>query len=128
MYKGNKNMDDRRFFPRVSHDLDKKMAARNRKILVSVDQCSAHPKDCNFNNVAVRFLPTNTMSRLQPLDAGLIQNVKRSIKGLLLRRILPKIEWQDENLRISLLDALHFLAVPWDNVTQNTIANCFRKC
>ncbi|KAL1476956.1 hypothetical protein MTO96_036118 [Rhipicephalus appendiculatus] len=96
---------------------------------VNVDgKCSAHPKDCNFTNVTVRFLPANTTSRLQPLDTGIIRNVKHHFKGLLVRRLLAKIDRKDENLRISLLDALHFLAMSWDNVTQDTIANCFRKC
>lgn len=44
-----------------------------------------------------------------------------------MRRPLAKIECKNEKLQISLLDGLHFLAMSWDNVTQDTIANCFHK-
>ncbi|KAH7946068.1 hypothetical protein HPB49_019942 [Dermacentor silvarum] len=79
-------------------------------------------------NVAIRFLPKNTTSHLQLLDAGIIRNVKHHFKVLLVRRLLAKIDHKDKNLQISLLDALYFLAISWDNVTSNTITNCFRKC
>ncbi|XP_049267194.1 tigger transposable element-derived protein 6-like [Rhipicephalus sanguineus] len=129
LYKGNKKAwMTADFFREFLTTLDRKMGAKNRKILLFVDQCSAHPKDCNFTNVTVRFLPANTTSRLQSLDAGIIRNVKHHFKGLLVRRLLAKIERKEENLKISLLNALHFLAMSWDNVTQDTIANCFRKC
>ncbi|KAH8037697.1 hypothetical protein HPB51_015742 [Rhipicephalus microplus] len=31
-------------------------------------------------------------------------------------------------MQICLLDALHFLAMSWDNVTQDTVGNCFHDC
>ncbi|KAK8766588.1 hypothetical protein V5799_006630 [Amblyomma americanum] len=128
-YKGNrKAWMTGDFFREFLTSLDRKMASRNRKILLFVDQCSAHPKEITLNNVTVRFLPANTTSHLQPLDAGIIRNVKHHFKGLLVRRLLAKIDRKEANLRISLLDALHFLAMSWDNVTSDTISNCFRKC
>lgn len=45
-----------------------------------------------------------------------------------MRRLLAKIERKDDNLQISLLDALHFIAMAWDSVLPTTIANCFGKC
>ncbi|KAH7990029.1 hypothetical protein HPB51_026490 [Rhipicephalus microplus] len=57
----------------------------------------------------------------------MIQNVKHHFKGLLVQRLLAKIERRDENLQISLLDAIHFLAMSWDNVVQASM-NCFHKC
>lgn len=116
------------FFRKFLITLNRKMAAKNRKILLFDDQCSVHPKDLKFNNVAIRFLPANTTSRLQPLDAGIIRNVMHHFKGLLVQRLLAKIECKDENLQMSLLDMLDFLVMSWDNVTQDTIANCFCKC
>ncbi|KAH7972454.1 hypothetical protein HPB52_012442 [Rhipicephalus sanguineus] len=49
--------------------------------------------------------------------------------GLLVRRLLANIDRKHEgDLRISLLDAIHFIAMAWDRVTPTTIANCFAKC
>lgn len=129
LYKGNKKAwMTAHFFREFLTTLGRKMGAKNRKILLFVDQCSAHPKDRNFTNATVRLLPANTTSRLRPLDARIIRNFKHHFKGLLVRRLLAKTKRKDENLQTSLLDALHFLAMSWDNVTQDTIANCLRKC
>ncbi|EEC10272.1 centromere protein B, putative [Ixodes scapularis] len=80
------------------------------------------------NRLHLRKPLLHTTTHLQPLDAGLIQNTKHHFKGLLVRRLLAKIDRKDDDLRISLLDAIHFLAMAWDRVTPTTIANCFAKC
>lgn len=108
--------------------LDRRMASQNRNIILFLDQCAAHPKQVTLQNVKLVFLPANTTTHLQPLDAGLIQNAKHHFKGLLVRRLLAKIDRKDDDLRISLLDAIHFIAMAWDRVTSTTIANCFAKC
>ena len=56
--------------------LDNKMECSNRKIVLFLDQCPAHSKQVELNNVKLVFLPANTTSHLQPLDAGIIRNVK----------------------------------------------------
>jgi hypothetical protein len=42
----------------------------------------------DLTNVRVQFLPKNTASFLQPLDAGIIQNFKVNYKALFLRWLL----------------------------------------
>lgn len=91
----------------------------SRKILLFLDKCAAHPK--------VVFLPPNTTSHLQPLDVGIIRNVKFHFLSLLVRWLLAKIEQKGANLKID-LDAIHFLAMPWDRVKSKVITNCFKKC
>ena len=44
-------------------------------ILLYIDNCTAHPK-VHLSNIKLIFLPPNTTSQLQPLDAGIIQAVK----------------------------------------------------
>lgn len=55
------------FFCEFLTTLDRKTAAKNRKILLFIDHCLAHPKETTFTNVTIRFLPVNTKSHLQPL-------------------------------------------------------------
>lgn len=45
----------------------------------------------------------DTTMHLQPLEAGLIQNAKHHFKGLLVRRLLAKIDRKDDDKRITLL-------------------------
>ncbi|XP_037502649.1 tigger transposable element-derived protein 6-like [Rhipicephalus sanguineus] len=112
-YKANKKawMTSEMFLEFLTH-LDRKMSSQNRNILLLLDQCAAHPKQVTLCNIKLVFLPANTTSHLQPLDAGIIRNAKHYFKRLL----------------ITLLDALHFIAMAWDRVTPTTIANCFGKC
>ena len=32
--------------------------------------CSAHPSDVELTNIALKFLPQNTISDMQPMDMG----------------------------------------------------------
>jgi len=41
-------------------EVDIHMMKQNRKILLIIDNCPAHPKDVPLNNVQVEFLPANT--------------------------------------------------------------------
>lgn len=104
------------------------MACKNGKLILFIDQCSAHLKQIQLQNVMLVFLTLDTMSHLQQLDTGIIRNVKHHFKGLLVRCLLAKIECKDHNLHIRLLDALHSVAFAWDRVKGTTIQSCFRKC
>ena len=48
------------------------LVASGREVLLFIDNCSAHPSNCNFSNINLQFLPPNTTSILQPLDMGII--------------------------------------------------------
>ncbi len=67
--------------------LNGKMKTENRSILLFIDNCSAHP-DVTLSNIKLVFLPPNTTSKLQPCDAGIIQNVKLLFRKSLVRHVL----------------------------------------
>ena len=51
-----------------------------RRVILLLDNCTAHGQPeilVTLQNVHVIFLPKNTTSRLQPMDAGIIASVKR---------------------------------------------------
>ena len=56
--------------------LDKKMHLSGRKVALILDNCPAHPNVKNLQNVELFFLSPNTTSKLQPLDAGIINSMK----------------------------------------------------
>jgi hypothetical protein len=68
-------------FNEIMLKLDKRMRKQNWNILVFLDNCASHPF-LNLNNIKLLFLPPNTTSLLQPLDAGIIRSFK-NVWGLL---------------------------------------------
>ncbi|XP_054708071.1 tigger transposable element-derived protein 4-like [Uloborus diversus] len=59
-------------------DLDKKFGKEKRKIALFVDNCPSHPPEVKskVKNIKLIFLPPNTTSKLQPMDQGIIKNLK----------------------------------------------------
>ena len=66
---------------RVNHQ----MRTQNRKILLFMDNCGAHPH-LDLSHIELAFLPPNTTSKLQPMDAGIIQATKMTYRKMLLRQ------------------------------------------
>lgn len=68
---------------------------KGRKVLLLIDNCSAHGNERtlpSLENVRVDFLPPNTTSKIQPLDAGIIAWVKTKFRRRLLLRIFENID------------------------------------
>lgn len=108
--------------------LDKKFLREKRKILLFVDNCPSHPKVTgNLQAIRVVFLPPNMTSKLQPLDQGVIKNLKHHYRKKCVQRLLRNVETGKQLNDINLLDAVVMLQKSWDDVTEKTIANCFRK-
>ncbi|XP_062594548.1 tigger transposable element-derived protein 4-like [Saccostrea cucullata] len=85
--------------------LEKKMTKKKKKIALIVDNCRAHPK----------------IPGLQAVDLSLKVQYRKRV----LLWYISAID-KGQTPTISVLDALHLLSQPWDNVTLSTIANCFR--
>lgn len=108
--------------------MDRKMGAQNRKVILFLDQCAAHPKDVShLKNVQVSYLPANTTSVLQPMDQGIIRSLKEHFRKKLVCRLLQRLTETSKTYKINILDAICFLCSSWNCVSQQTIANCFRK-
>lgn len=128
-YESNKNAwMTSKIFLQYLNFLDAKMGVQNRKIILFMDHCSAHPTDTGtLRNICVKFLPPNTTSCLQPMDQGIIKNFKHHFRARLCKRLLRDIEAKKPVKKISLLTALHMTAASWASMPQSVIANCFRK-
>ena len=108
-----------------------------RKILLLLDNCPAHPRISTLTNIRLEFLPANTTSLIQPLDQGVIKNLKCFYRQEVVQMTIAGIDDSlvsssasaiDISSRISLLDAIYFVARSWRKVKPETISNCFRKC
>lgn len=76
-------------------------------------------------------MPANTTSVLQPCDQGIIRTLKAYYRREMRAKILNSIDdghtsSANELAKMTnLLDAIHLIAMSWNNVTETTITNCF---
>ena len=54
-------------------EVDRRFTKEEQKIILLVDNCSAHPSIDNLVSTELIFLPPNTTSKLQPMDQGVIR-------------------------------------------------------
>lgn len=113
-------------------DFDFKLIKDKRKILLFLDNAGSHPKDSiRLKNIKIIFLPPNCTAVCQPLDQGIIKNFKSHYRTLILKSLLVNIETcgsaYEITKKITLLDAVYFAQNAWNQVTKETIQNCFRK-
>ena len=116
-------------------ELNRDMLKQDRHIVLLVDNCSAHPKDCGaeLTNVAVHFLPPNVTSLIQPCDMGIIRNLKALYRKSMISRIVSLLDGEATitvtqlSRKVNMLDAMHMLKVAWNDVKPQSISNCFAK-
>lgn len=115
-------------FEKYLTELNNKMRSEKRKILLFLDNASSHP-NLHFSNITLQYLPANTTSKLQPLDAGIIANMKVHYKKLMLQNLLLEMEGSDSvtalTKKITVLDAINLLKVACKRISNSTIIKCF---
>ena len=78
------------------------------------------------------FLPKNTTSKLQSLDARIIKNFKVFYRKQLLQHVLARIKpgskASDVISIVDLLKSIGWVMDAWRKVKKETIVNCFSKC
>ena len=74
--------------------LNATLIRKKRSILLFLDNAPCHPPalDERFSNISIKFLPKNTTSKTQPLDAGIIANWKVKYKKRLLCYVCSKVD------------------------------------
>lgn len=112
--------------------LDKQMTTQKRKIVLFIDNCTAHPGDINsvLNNVKVVFFPPNLTSIIQPMDQGVIKTLKLHYRKRILKKIVTIVE-NNQTVPVNIVDlreCISELSKVWTNdVSDETIFHCFCK-
>lgn len=107
-------------------DWNDELRRSNRKILLLLDNCSAHVEISNLSNICIEYFPPNLTSVMQPMDQGIILNLKTFYRRFMIEKILSHLELKNELLSIDLLQAVDLISMAWNSVTSSTISNCFR--
>ena len=113
-------------FKETLREWNERLSQQGRRVLLCLDNFSGHSPELQLSNIQLVFFPPNTTAKSQPMDQGIIENLKRHYKKLLLHR---RIEAMDEGkeFKFTLLDALHVVQRAWEQVSELTIRNCFAK-
>ena len=95
--------------------------------MLLIDNAPSHPEsfiDC-FSHVKIVFLPKNTTSKLQPLDAGIIKNFKVFYRKQLLQHVLARIKpgskASDVITSVDLLKSVGWVMGAWRKVKKERL-------
>ena len=99
------------------------MRKERRNVILFLDNATVHPTSLidMYSNIKIVFLPNNTTSRLQPLNAGIIQSFKTKYRKRLMRYVIARI---NNDLLASEIDIDILQAITWE-VSVETIKNFF---
>lgn len=105
-------------------DFNRQMRLAQKKVLLLLDNASSHTKGLMLSNVTVKFLPPNTTSHIQPMDAGIIRTFK-AYYGRLRNRHYVRQADANEKLYITVKDAITYTYEAWRTMAPQTIKNCW---
>ena len=104
------------------------VSAQKKKVLLLVDNFSGHQVpnvDSRLRVTLLEFLPPNTTSRFQPMDAGIIASFKAQYMKLLIQHQIDCIS-TSKSFAIDVYQAVTILEKAWCNgVAPTTIQNCW---
>ena len=96
-----------------------------------LDNASCHGSHLTLpclKNVTVIFLPKNTTSFLQPLDAGIIASVKRRCSR---EQVLSALTSEQPNMKllynVDLLTAMKWISEIWQSLDSSIVFNWWMK-
>ena len=124
--------------------VNSRMASQGKSIVILMDNAASHAipsvptieqhglQTIKLTNVLVVFLPANTTSRVQPLDAGIIAAFKSHYKVHLLRWYSAEYEAAETDKDLSKLmpgvkQAILWSVAAFGELSDQTISNCWRK-
>ncbi|KAL0213543.1 hypothetical protein RCL1_007169 [Eukaryota sp. TZLM3-RCL] len=122
-------------FEEVCLQLNQYCEANNEKGALICDNVSTHfiDPELELTHLEIIYLPPNTTSILQPLDAGIIRSIKAKYRKQYLMYILDELECDDSlhfdeaNKQVSLLHALEWVSEAWEEISPQLIQNCWKK-
>ena len=104
---------------------DNSMKQKGRNVLLLMDNVASHFPDVQLENVRLHYLPPNTTSRLQPLDAGIIRDFKSLYRHFQVKHLIDLLR-KEMKADVDLKEAIRFIAMAWNSVKPETIANCWK--
>ena len=122
-----KSWMDSILFEEWVREVDRRFTKEGQKIVLLVDNCPAHPSIGNLASAELIFLPPNTISKLQPMDQGVIRSLEARYKTMSIKKLIEATEKKKPLPKFSILDALQMRDLAWGKVTTKTVVNRFER-
>lgn len=108
-------------------EFDVEIGSENRKIVLFIDQCSAHPI-IHLQNIELIFFPKNSSSLLQPLEQGIFHFFKLEFRRRLVNKFIKCLARSNgKATKWDLVDAINTIVLCWNSITAQHIAVCFNR-
>lgn len=119
------------FVPKVESFL--KEHGYPRKCVLLLDNAPTHPsaEQLESGEIKAMFLPPAVTSLIQPMDQGVLENLKRNYRRLLLEHILEEVD-EGANLteclkKLNLKNVVYWIASAWNQVKGRTLQKSWSK-
>jgi hypothetical protein len=107
-----------------------RMKMQNRHVLLFLDNAACHPH-IKLSNVRLAWFPPNTTCVSQPMDQGIIRNVKVHYRKLLMQSLLANMDCTSSASElartVSVLDAVIWISQAVKKLLPETVTRCFEK-
>ena len=116
--------------PKVKEHLRQQRLPEDSKVILLLDNCRAHPpgNELVLDNIFAAFLPPNVTSLIQPMDHGIISNIKHIYKSAFLRQLVnTDMNVPEFQKSFDLKDVIYVVALAWKDVKDTTLRNCWHK-
>lgn len=104
-----------------------------RKCVLLLDNAPTHPsaEQLESGEIKAMFLPPAVTSLIQPMDQGVLENLKRNYRRLLLEHILAEVD-EGANLteclkKLNLKNVVYWIASAWNQVKGSTLEKSWSK-
>uniref|UniRef100_A0A2K6UNF8 Tigger transposable element derived 6 n=1 Tax=Saimiri boliviensis boliviensis TaxID=39432 RepID=A0A2K6UNF8_SAIBB len=110
----------------MTRDLFNEMKRAECRVLLLIDNCSAHNMLPRLERIQVGYLPSNCTAVLQPLNLGTIHTMKVLYGSHLLKQILLKLSSSERQEKVDIKQVIDMIAAAW-SVTPSTVVKCWQK-
>uniref|UniRef100_A0A2I3HU94 Tigger transposable element derived 6 n=1 Tax=Nomascus leucogenys TaxID=61853 RepID=A0A2I3HU94_NOMLE len=107
--------------------VDARMKTAERRILLLIDNCSAHNMLPCLERIQVGYLSSNCTAVLQPLNLGIIHTMKVLYRSHLLKQIILKLNSSEDQEEVDIKQAIDMIAAAWWSVKPSTVVKCWQK-
>ena len=101
------------------------MRTEKRKIPLILDNAPTHcVANLTLSSIRLLFLPTNTTSVIQPLDAGIIAAFKKQYRSFHIQHALIAMEeGQSKFYKVDILQTIRWCKEAWSTISPVTVVN-----
>jgi len=99
------------------------------RLLLLIDNCPAHAdgSSLGLKNLQLEFISPNTMSHIQPCDAGIIRNFKVNYRKFSVSKWVRNLDEGEVIKKLTIKEAVEIIADAWNLVKPVTIKNCWQR-